>query len=67
MMWCFVDVINVIQEKHQGGEKHKDTRLDVMIKGLWDRQVEAIIDVKLGYADADTYKYKPMTVILARW
>ena len=41
--------------------------MDAMIKGLWDRQVEAIIDVKLGYADADTYKYNPMTTILARW
>ena len=27
----------------------------VMIQGLWDRQVEAIIYVKLGDADADLY------------
>ena len=38
-----------------------------MIKGLWDRQVNAIIDVKLGDADADMYKYEPMTYILTRW
>ena len=38
-----------------------------MIRGLWDSQVGAIIDVKLGDADADTYKYDPMTPLLARW
>ena len=38
-----------------------------MIRGLWDRQVDAIIDVKLGDADVDTYKYKPMTSLLAGW
>ena len=38
-----------------------------MIQGLWDRQVDAIIDVKLRDADADTYKYEPMESLLARW
>ena len=38
-----------------------------MIQGLWDFQVDSIIDVKLGDADADTYKYEPMTSLLARW
>ena len=38
-----------------------------MIRGLWDRQVDAIIDVKLGDADGDTYKYNPMTALLAMW
>ena len=39
-----------------------------MIPGLWDRQVDAIIDVKLGDGDdADTYKYEPMTALLAWW
>ena len=38
-----------------------------MIQGLWDRKVEAIIDIKLGYADADSYKYEPMAALLARW
>ena len=38
-----------------------------MIQGLWDRQVDAIIDVKLGDADADMYKYEPMTSLLSRW
>ena len=38
-----------------------------MIQGLWDCQFDATIDVKLGDADADTYKYEPMTSLLARW
>ena len=38
-----------------------------MIQGLWDRQVNVIIDARLGDAGADTYKYKPMTSLLARW
>ena len=37
-----------------------------MIQCLWNRQVESIIDVKPGDDDADTYKYKLMTVLLAR-
>ena len=40
---------------------------DVMIQDLWDFQVNAIIDVKLGDADADMYKYEPMTSLLASW
>ena len=39
----------------------------MMIEGLWDRQVDAIIDVKLGDSDTDTYKYKPMISLLVRW
>ena len=38
-----------------------------MIQGLWDCQVDSIIDVKLGDADTDIYKYKPTTALLARW
>ena len=38
-----------------------------MIRGLWDRQVNAIIDVRLGDADADTYKYYPMASLMTRW
>ena len=41
-------------------------RGDVMIQGLWDHQVNVIIDVKLGDADADVEKYEPMKSILAR-
>ena len=38
-----------------------------MIRGLWDPQVDEIVDVKLGDADAYTYRYKPMTLLLVRW
>ena len=37
-----------------------------MIQGLWDRQVNAIIDVKLSDDDEDTYKYDPTKAILTR-
>ena len=54
-------------EIRQGSYKHKDMRGDLMIQSLWGRQVYAIIDVKLGDADAVTYNYYPMTSLLARW
>ena len=38
-----------------------------MVRGLWDRQVDSIIDVKLCDADADSYKYEPMIALLSRW
>ena len=37
-----------------------------MVRGLWDRQVDAIIDVKIGDADSDMYKYEPTTALLTR-
>ena len=40
-------------------------RGDVMIQGLWYLQVESIIVVKLGKADADSYKYGPMAALLS--
>ena len=45
------------QEIRQGSDNHKDTIGDVVIRGLWDRQFNAIIDVKLGDADANMYTY----------
>ena len=38
-----------------------------MVQGLWDHQVDAIIDAKLGDTESDSYKYEPMTALLARW
>ena len=38
-----------------------------MIKGLWGQQVEAIIEVKLGDAGADSYKYEPMSSLQNWW
>ena len=38
-----------------------------MIRGLWDHQVESIIDAKLGNNDTDSYKYEPMAALLSRW
>ena len=51
----------------QGSDKHKDTRGEVMIQGLWDHQVNAIVDVKLRYSGVDMYKYEPMPKLLYKW
>ena len=50
----------------QGSEK-LETWGGLIIWDLWDRHNYSIIDVKLGDADADSYKYEPMTELLARW
>ena len=51
----------------QGSDKHQGTWGDVIIRGLWDCKVDAIIYVKLGDADVNTCKYEPLTSLLARW
>ena len=51
----------------QGSDKDKETRGDVMIQVLWDRQADAIISIKLGDAEANYYKYEPMEAIRSRW
>ena len=38
-----------------------------MIWGLWDFQVDTIIEINLGDADADTHKYEPMAALLTKW
>ena len=52
----------------QGSDKHKNTKGDVMIRVLWEYQVNVIISVRLLDADADTYNYKhkSMTSLLSR-
>ena len=45
------------KEIRQGSYKDKEKRGGVMVQVLWDRQVDAIIDIKLGDSDTDTYKY----------
>ena len=54
-------------EIRQGNENHKDTIGDVIVRGFWDHQVDAIIDVKLGDANAYTYKYEQMISLLDMW
>ena len=51
----------------QLSDKDKNTWSEVVIRGLWDGQAEAIIEVKLGDTDIDSYKYEPMAVILDWW
>ena len=38
-----------------------------MVRSLWDRHADAIIDVKPGIADAYPYKFDPMAELLAWW
>ena len=42
------------QNISQGSDKEKETQGGVMVQGLWYCQVDSIIDVKLGDADADS-------------
>ena len=35
-----------------------------MIKDLWDKQADTIIDIRLGDAGTDSYKYEPMVALL---
>ena len=54
-------------EIRQRREKDKEARGDVMIQGLWGRQAEAIIDIKLGNADVYSLKIEAMAALLAWW
>ena len=38
-----------------------------MIRGLRDQQVESIIDIKLGDADVNSYRYELLATLLAWW
>ena len=38
-----------------------------MIQGLYYLQADAIIDVKLGDADVNSYIYEPMAALLDQW
>ena len=44
-----------------------DTWGDILIRVLWYRQNNAIIDVKLGNTDADTYRFEPMVTLPTWW
>ena len=42
-------------------------RVDMMIQGLWDRQVKYINCIKLDDNDMGFYKYETMAALLAWW
>ena len=44
-----------------------ETWCDMLIRGLWEIQTTAIIDVRFGDADAETYKTKEIDKIFPRW
>ena len=37
-----------------------------MIPGIFDQQTDAIINIKLGNADADSYRVEPLEALLDR-
>ena len=44
-----------------------DTRGGVLVRGLWERQTGTIIDVKIGDAGANTYRFDPIVMLLGWW
>ena len=44
-----------------------ETRGDFIIRGLWEIQTDAIINVIFGDSDTDTYKKEATGKLLARW
>ena len=44
-----------------------ETRDDVLIRGLWYRHTNTIIDVKIGNTDTDTYRFEPMLALMDWW
>ena len=61
------DHIRSKKEICQGSDKDKEKRGHFIVKGLCDNQVGVIIDVKIGDANIDLYKYEPIPALLARW
>ena len=43
------------------------TRDDVLIRVLWYIQTDTIINVKLGKAEVDNYRFESMVTLLAWW
>ena len=44
-----------------------ETQGDVLIRGLWEIQTDAIIDVRFRYSDAETYVKEGTDTIFPRW
>ena len=53
------------EELHQG-RGGLETRNDIIIRGLWERQTESIIGVIFGDLDAYTYNHELMDKLLSR-
>ena len=48
------------------GARRLETSGDILIQGLWKIYTDAIIGVRFGDLDADTYRKEPMDKLLAR-
>ena len=51
---------------HRGGI-FPETRGEVSIRGLWESQTEAIIGVRFGDSDVNTWKLEEMDQLLDLW
>ena len=57
----------ISEEGVRHGGISPETKSDVSIRGLWEIQIEAIIDVRFGDADTETWKLARMDKLLAGW
>ena len=44
-----------------------ETRGNVLTRGLWESQTDAMIYVRLGDLDCETHNEEPMETLLDRW
>ena len=57
-----------ISERDIRQESQKlETRGDIMIRGLWDRQNSTVTGIKLWDSNTDTYRFDPMAALLDWW
>ena len=63
----FCQVLSRSEEEVPHSRGIPETRIDMSIWGIWEIQIEAIIDVRLWYADAKTWKTEWMDNILPLW
>ena len=57
----------ISEEGVRQGRGGLETRCDVLIWGLWERQTDAIINIIFGDTDTGTYKHEPTEKILFWW
>ena len=64
-------LIHQVCSRSDGGVSHggriPETRGDVLTKGLWESQTEAIVDVKFRDANTETYKTEVIDKLFPRW
>ena len=49
------------------GRREKYSRGYVLIRGIWERQTDAIIKIRFGDPNCDSYKKEPMGSLIDQW